>query len=103
MVRCAKRPKREVVVGNAGRLLALQRSLSQGLYERLSARVIDRDHFQDRTAPPGAGSLFEPMTEGTDVSGGWKSGVRSPLGRAAVAVPALLGWRRFREGQQEVP
>jgi short-subunit dehydrogenase len=103
MVRCARRPRREVVVGNAGRLLALQRTLSLGLYERLSARVIDRDHFQDLAAPPGAGSLFDPMPEGTGVSGGWKSDVRSPLGRAAlvgtaVAVPAFLGWRRLRSG-----
>lgn len=103
MVRCAKRPKREVVVGNAGRLLALQRTLSLGLYERLAARMIDRDHFQDRAAPQGAGSLFDPMRDGTGVSGGWKSNGKSPVGRtalvgAAVAVPALLGWRRLRRG-----
>jgi short-subunit dehydrogenase len=103
MVRCARRPKREVVVGNAGRLLALQRTLSLGLYERLSARVIDRDHFQNRAAPPGAGSLFDPMPEGTGVSGGWKSDVGSPVGRAAlvgtaVALPAFWGWRRLRSG-----
>ena len=103
MVRCAKRPKREVVVGNAGRLLGLQHTLSLGLYERVAARMIDRDHFQDRTAPQDAGSLFEPMLVGTGVSGGWKSNGKSPIVRAAlvgaaVAVPALLGWRRLRRG-----
>jgi short-subunit dehydrogenase len=101
MVRCAKRPKREVVVGNAGRMLALQHTLSLGLYERSAARVIDRDHFQDLSAPPNPGSLFEPMQEGTDVSGGWKtdggtSMRRTALVGAAVAVPALLVWRRLR-------
>ena len=101
MVRCAKRPKREVVVGNAGRMLALQHTLSLGLYERSAARVIDRDHFQDLPAPPNPGSLFEPMQEGSGVSGGWKtdggtSMRRTALVGAAVAVPALLGWRRLR-------
>jgi len=101
MVRCAKRPKREVIVGNAGRMLALQHTLSLGLYERVAARMIDRDHFQDRPAPPGAGNLFDPMPEGTGVSDGWKSDGKSPAGRAAlvgaaVAIPALLGWRWLR-------
>ena len=101
MVRCAKRPKREVVVGNAGRMLALQHALSLGHYERSAARVIDRDHFQDLPAPPNAGSLFEPMQEGSGVSGGWKtvggtSMRRMALIGAAVAVPALLGWRWLR-------
>jgi NAD(P)-dependent dehydrogenase (short-subunit alcohol dehydrogenase family) len=101
MVRCARRPKREVVVGSAGRMLALQHTLSLGLYERMAARLIDRDHFQDRPAPPTAGSLFEPMQEGTGVSGGWKadggtSMRRAALIGAALTVPALLVWRRLR-------
>jgi NAD(P)-dependent dehydrogenase (short-subunit alcohol dehydrogenase family) len=102
MVRCARRPKREVIVGNAGRMLALQHTLSLGLYERMAARLIDRDHFQDQPAPPNAGSLFEPMQEGTGVSGGWKaddgtSMRRAALIGAAVAVPALIVWRRLRK------
>ena len=49
MVRCARRPRREVVVGNAGRLLALQRTLSLGLYEH-------RSGARDRPRPlPGSG------------------------------------------------
>jgi NAD(P)-dependent dehydrogenase (short-subunit alcohol dehydrogenase family) len=102
MVRCARRPKREVVVGSAGRMLALQHTLSLGLYERMAARMIDRDHFQDQPAPPNVGSLFEPMQEGTGVSGGWKADDRTSMRRAALigvaaAVPALLVWRRLRK------
>ena len=102
MVRCARRPKREVVVGSAGRMLALQHTLSLGLYERMAARLIDRDHFQDRPVALSAGSLFEPMQEGTGVSGGWKaddgtSMRRAALIGAAVTVPALLVWRRLRK------
>ncbi len=105
MVRCAKRPKREVIVGGAGRMLALQHTLSLGLYERMAARMIDRDHFQDSPASPGPGNLFEPMEEGTGVSGGWKPDGKSSAGRAAlvgvaVAVPALLGWRWLRRASR---
>lgn len=104
IVRCARRPKREVVVGSAGRLLAAQHTLSLGLYERAAARVIDLDHFQDRAAPPTVGNLFEPMPEWTGVSGGWKangggSARRALLAGAAAAVPVLLGWRWLRNGR----
>jgi hypothetical protein len=53
-------------------------------------------------AAPTAGSLFEPMHEGTGVSGGWKadggtSMRRAALIGAAIAAPALLVWRRLRK------
>ncbi len=106
IIRCAERPKREVIVGNAGRLLALQHALSLGLYENMAARQIDKDHFQDKPAPSTSGNLFEPVPEGTEVSGGWKnadgtvSARRMALAAGAVTatVTALLGWRRLRRG-----
>ena len=103
IIRCAQRPKREVIVGNAGRLLALQHSLSLGLYENIAARQIDRDHFQDKPAPSTSGNLFEPVVDGTGVSGGWKgaqgvfSARRVALGGMAAAA-GFLGWRRLRRG-----
>jgi short-subunit dehydrogenase len=105
IIRCAERPKGEVIVGNAGRLLALQHSLSLGLYENMAARQIDRDHFQDKPAPSTPGNLFEPVLEGADVSGGWKhaDGTVSArrmafAGTVAAATVGLLGWRRLRRG-----
>ncbi|MDQ4105775.1 MAG: SDR family oxidoreductase [Actinomycetota bacterium] len=97
IVRMARRPRREVVVGNAGRLLALQGAVSSSLYERSAARLIDRDHFQDHPASPGPGNVFEPMEAWSGTSGGWKtdggsSGRKVALATAAT-VPALLGWR----------
>ncbi|MDP8926482.1 MAG: short-chain dehydrogenase, partial [Actinomycetota bacterium] len=99
----AERPKREVIVGNAGRWLALQHSLSLRLYENMAARQIDRDHFQDKPAPSTSGNLFEPVLEGAEVSGGWKhadgtvSARRMALaGTVAAATVGLLGWRRLR-------
>ncbi len=89
-------------MGNAGRILALQHTLSLGLYERLAARMIGKDHFQDRPSPPSAGNLFEPMPEWTGVSGGWRADSGNTVRRMAVAgataaVPAVLGWRLLRK------
>jgi hypothetical protein len=102
IVRCAERPKREVIVGNAGRLLALQHTLSLALYENMAARLIDRDHFQHKPASPTEGNLFEPVPSGTDVSGGWKgaegvvSARRIALTGTAATAAALFGWRRLQ-------
>ena len=59
-------------MGNAGRLLALQHTLSLGLYEKMAARQIDKDHLQNEPDPPTEGNLFEPVPEGASVNGGWK-------------------------------
>jgi short-subunit dehydrogenase len=104
IIRCAQRPKREVIVGNAGRLLALQHTLSLGFYENMAARQIDKDHFQDEPASSTSGNLFEPLQEGTEVSGGWKnadgtvSAQRMALAATltAAAGAGLLGWRWLR-------
>jgi len=84
-------------------MLALQHTLSLGLYERQAARQIDKDYFQDEPASSTSGNLFEPMAEGTEVSGGWKnadgtvSTRHMALAGAAVAAGAgLMGWRRLR-------
>jgi short-subunit dehydrogenase len=74
IVGLAEKPRREVVVGNAGRLMMMQHSLAPGLYERAAARQIDEQHLRDRPAPPQRGNLFEPMPEHSSVRGGWGGG-----------------------------
>jgi NAD(P)-dependent dehydrogenase (short-subunit alcohol dehydrogenase family) len=104
IIRCAQRPKREVIVGNAGRLLALQHTLSLGFYENMAARQIDKDHFQDEPASSTSGNLFEPLQEGTEVSGSWKNADGTVSARrmalagalAAAAGAGLLSWRWLR-------
>ncbi len=52
IVRMAQRPRREVFVGNAGRMLQLQHYLAPGLAEKQSARMVDKLHlYQDKRAP----------------------------------------------------
>ena len=92
MVRCAEHGTREVIVGGAGKLMALQYGLAPALSERLFPVQVEGDHFRrDVPAPPGPGNLFEPMREGTSASGGW-GGSRAPdviAGAAAAGLAAL--------------
>jgi NAD(P)-dependent dehydrogenase (short-subunit alcohol dehydrogenase family) len=80
IVRCAKRPRSEVVVGMSGRQLLLLHTLAQPLCERLMTRNVERDHFRDEPAPPTEGNVREPVPEWTGTTGGWKAGDASPKG-----------------------
>lgn len=67
-----EKPQREIIVGQAGYLLALEKILTPDLEERTLARQVDRDHFQDyKPASPTDGNLFEPMQDYTGISGNW--------------------------------
>lgn len=97
IVECAIDPAREVVVGNAGRVMRLLHALAPPLYEAYSAWKVERDHFQSRPASPTSGNLFEPMPQWTGISGGWKPASspargRTMLASVAVIAPALLAW-----------
>ncbi len=106
ILRCAKRPKREVFVGNSARMLSSQFTMAPGLTERTFATMVDRQHLQDTPAPPNPGNVLEPMEDGTGVSGGWggqeKTQVRrvalaAAAGLAAAAASAPLIWARLRD------
>lgn len=72
IVACAEDPQREVFVGNAARVLAMQYKMAPAMTERQVATMTDKMHLhQDKSAPPTPGNLFEPMEEGTSISGGW--------------------------------
>jgi len=83
IVRCARRPRREVVVGLSGRQLILMHDLALPLFERVMSRTVEREHFLQRPAPPSAGNVREPMADWTGVTGGWKQGDASPQGAPA--------------------
>jgi short-subunit dehydrogenase len=90
-------PSREIFVGSAGRMINMVRTLAPPIAERLMARQVDQDHFQDRAAPSFEGNLKIPMTEFESVSGGWmgKTGngngsSKMMLGAAALGIGAGL-------------
>ncbi len=99
IVDLVEHPRREVVVGNAGRLMTMQQSLAPGLNERMLATMVDRQHLEDVPAPPTSGSLFSPMGRGASIEGGWRSPNGTSKARklataALVGIPAALLWRQ---------
>ena len=82
IVKLAERPRREVVVGYAGRQLTATRMLAPRLYDRLNAFLVERDSVVDQPAPRTDGNLYEPMAAGAGTRGGWQA---QPGGRVAVA------------------
>jgi len=102
IVASAVRPRRERIVGNAGRQLSLLRWTAPGLYERVNARYVDRQHFTDQPAPATAGNLLTPMAAEPDPAGSHPARRRpSAAGRrlavaglAAAASLALVARRR---------
>ncbi|HEX2174098.1 MAG TPA: SDR family oxidoreductase [Dehalococcoidia bacterium] len=108
IVGLATRPRREVFVGRAGRMLNLQQMLAPGMTEGLLARLVHDQHLdQNRPAEPTLGNLFEPDSQWTGVGGGWKpagkgAGRTVALGLAA-AVPGVLAWFWLRPRTRRLP
>ncbi len=88
-------PKEEIIVGNAGKFMALLNRISPALTERLYAGQVESSHFEDRPAGPTEGNLFEPMEQYDALTGGWRSGdgeskgMRSSMGLLGVMALAL--------------
>lgn len=100
IIHLAEHPKQEVVVGNAGRAIRFQRRFMPFLSEKMLAKQVESDHFQDAFAAPSDGNVFEPVEYGTGVSGGWKAPDEGSKGKlallgAAAAVPAYMAWRKL--------
>ena len=98
ILRVLKRPTAEVYAGNAGRFLGGLRRIAPRTVERFTARQVEKDHFQDRSAPPSTGNLFRPLPNLARVDGGWNGKsrlLRRPLPRLALtgallAIPTAL-------------
>jgi short-subunit dehydrogenase len=72
IVGLVERPQREVIVGQAGHLLVMEHALAPDLYERMMARQMEDDHFENEPALPADGNVFEPTPHYTSISGGWQ-------------------------------
>ncbi len=71
LVRLARSPRREVIVGSAGRRFAITHRIAPEAAERLMGVMVEQ-HFRDVPVSPSDGNLFHPMEEGTEASGGWR-------------------------------
>ena len=100
IVACVENPEREVMVGNAGRMLNVLHAVAPALHDAALARRVERDHFQDSPAPSTAGNLFEPIMQETGISGGWRARQVSERGSVGLALAAagsaFLAWLWWR-------
>lgn len=74
IVGCARKPRPEIFVGNAARMLQMEHKVAPQLTERQMARMTDRMQLdRQKVAPQTNGNLFEPIHEGNGISGGWNT------------------------------
>jgi NAD(P)-dependent dehydrogenase (short-subunit alcohol dehydrogenase family) len=88
IVRCARRPGRERLVGRGARPMVAMHSIGGALFERVFAIQIEHDNFLDEPAAPTMGNLFAPVGDG---GGGQRRLARapSPAPSAGGAIPPL--------------
>ena len=109
IVRCAQRPRPEVVVGNSVSALEVMHAVSPALTERLVARGIGSGILGEEPNEPNPGNLFDPQKAPSDIDGGLnreterraKKKARSlatgaTIGASALG-PALLAWLLLRK------
>lgn len=75
VVKCARKPRAELFVGNSGKIISSQHKLAPRRTERQMAQMVHCMHFEEgKEAERTPGNLFEPMADDTaTVSGGWKT------------------------------
>jgi short-subunit dehydrogenase len=102
IVNLVRFPRREVIVGPAGRMLLLQSKLAPGLVERFLAAYADRMHFSREPSPDHDGNLFQPWPDTEAVDGGWHGRRRTVVRRAATvgAIVAAGAFARRRHGDR---
>lgn len=110
---CIQRPQPEIYAGKTGALWAGLRLTSTRAAEKVIARQVETEHFQDTPADPTDGNLFAPMAEFNSVGGGWRERElslppkRGKFAWAGAATVAGLGaaagyfWRRNSRQREE--
>lgn len=90
ILKLVRLPRREVVVGPAGRALAVQAKTAPGAAERMMAVQVERGHLS-RSEPAASthGCLFAPEQGSGAVHGEWHGRRRTAMRRLAAAVLAI--------------
>lgn len=103
VVGLVRHPRREVVVGPAGRALVRQSRMAPALAERAMARQTEKTHLShDEEAPATHGALHVPAPGEGALHGGWHGRRRTAMRRTAVAAAlagaAVTAGRRMARG-----
>src|SRR5918997_5987900 len=80
VVRCAERPRPEVVVGNSVRTLRLGHALAPGIVESAAARTVERGLLRKQPAESSSGNLYESSAEWASADGGFNREARRRTG-----------------------
>ncbi|OKJ95183.1 short-chain dehydrogenase [Streptomyces sp. CB03234] len=86
IVDLVRAPRREVVVGPAGRSMVLESRVMPGMVERMMARQVDKAHLSRKEpAPAGHGNLHVPAPGTGAAHGGWGGRRRTAMRRLTTA------------------
>lgn len=87
----ALHPKRERIVGGAGRLVTLAEAVAPRRVERVNRRYVDRLQFAVEPTPATDGNLYAPLSDGhAAVRGGWRRRPDPPPHLRRLAAVGLL-------------
>jgi NAD(P)-dependent dehydrogenase (short-subunit alcohol dehydrogenase family) len=91
IVASALHPRRERIVGGAGRLVTAFEAVAPRLFERVNRRYVDALHFAAEPAPATDGNLYAPVSDGrAKAHGGWRRRPDPPAPTRRLAAVGLL-------------
>jgi hypothetical protein len=87
----ALHPKRERIVGGAGRLVAVAEAVAPGRFERVNRRYVNGLQFAAEPAPATDGNLYAPVSDDrAEARGGWRRRPDPPPQLRRLAAVGLL-------------
>jgi hypothetical protein len=87
----ALRPKRERIVGGAGRLVTVAEAVAPRRFEWVNRRYVDGLQFAAEPAPATDGNLYAPVSDGrAEARGGWRRRPDPPPQVRRLAAVGLL-------------
>jgi NAD(P)-dependent dehydrogenase (short-subunit alcohol dehydrogenase family) len=87
----ALRPRRERIVGGAGRLATVTELVAPHLFERVNRRYVGGLQFAAEPAPATDGNLYAPVSDGRgETRGGWRRRPDPPASLRRLAAVGLL-------------
>jgi NAD(P)-dependent dehydrogenase (short-subunit alcohol dehydrogenase family) len=87
----ALHPKRERIVGGAGRLATLMETVAPHQFERVNRRYVDGLQFAAEPAPATDGNLYAPVSDGlAPARGGWRRRPDPPIAVRRLVAAGLV-------------
>jgi short-subunit dehydrogenase len=107
IVKLAAKPKREIIVGPAGRMMIYEHNMMPTLYEKVAGKFAAKNATGKNPAEATSGSLFGPIHENTGMRGGWRERrvradqFNTAVGIAGAAILGIIGAAYFMSRRSE--